>query len=467
MFEKLTITTFDDLAKLQQSEPELFAAVSDRALEHLSGRSYQLGLYDPTGFPTSFPTSSSEFRSQVKEALRDQSEKLDFYSRIIVDDIRSAELEARIKREDPSTWSLDSFQSLDDRVKFEILERSGIFDKFRAKELEPRALVEFMVHGEVTREDYFAASVLREKDFPGLVEKYGLATIENSLSHDDPLLLSLRQKIEQLAATFSDTPETYLRHPTRFKRQNPEAYDLALELYRGFEWGTEALMPQVKYIKTSAVLKSAFHAFIEQGEEGATAVLKEYRIPASNRGRIVESFKEKADLYLGLNVNVTTSQFERDVESWLRSQNIAYRRQVLYSEILPTESTYRMDFLLSTSSGNHLVLEVSSGLEDDFVHTESYRERMRNKQKLAEAKGFQFLEISVFDRWQDQILDSDPKKGLPQGLYDQYTDIVTEYVAGREPHNPKKSGSAITVGNRRNIWAFVDNPYVAAAIARR
>lgn len=467
MFDNLKINTLDDLAELKLSDPALFSDISQRSLKVLSGRAFQLGLYDPGDFPQSFPESASEFRSNVKEKLRNDPELLDFYSRIILSDIQEAEIEARCARESPRDWCLEQFENVDDRVRFEILKSSGILQRYLDGNVARDVVVTFMVSAPLFREDYMNCTVLRPKDFPALVEKYGIAVITNSLLDDNALKTSIEGKLAELTAIFSDTPETMLRHAGPFRRANPAGYALAKELFARFEWARSEIIPKVNYLDTSKVLNLAFRAFIDEGKEAATDVLREYRLRPAQVSRILESFKEKTDQFLGFNNCTSTSEFERGIEGWIKDQKLAYRRQVLYSEILNTNRSFRMDFLLEAADGSQIVVEVTSGLDDEFVHTQAYRERMRVKQELTEKAGAVFVEISEFDRWRDELLSFNPKRGVAHGVYDQ---IKPVNLSCNFEWNDLASSlpQRITLNNsHKRIWAFVENPYVAAAVARR
>src|SRR3989338_1402393 len=153
--------------------------------------------------------------------------------------------------------------------------------------------------------------------------------------------------------------------------------------------------------KILGIKDEAYKLFVKDGLIRAAEFLYTYRgvIRPHIIKRYLEEFREQNNKYRGFASGIFSSNFEIMIEDALDKQGVFYRKQVPYWQILQKRdfpSKYRADFVLIGKDGKVKVIE-GSDENDEFIHTLSYRYRMRVKKEGVEEKGDEFYEIRPKD----------------------------------------------------------------------
>lgn len=443
--------------------------------------SWKFDLHEPRQCPKEAPLTSEDFSIGIRAHHRSGTSKL--CETLLVEHIQQAEAEYRKQHCNPAEWKLEDFDVLDDRVRFELLHRNGMMERWQDGLISTATIASSMESLPLERADYFQASCIRSHEFPPLVSKYGLAVIEHSLLEDDPLKAMLAEKKKLLREGLMALSEQEKLHPKVVKASDATTYLLARELYGRFEWAVKELSPV--HLNMEKIQQESYRLYLEKGKDAALQHLKDWKVRPQLAKRFISQLERRIEEFRGTNCNVATSHLEDTFAATMDKLEIEYRRQVLYKEFTKTDRRLRVDFLLDVievsperdiedearSKKRTLCIEITSVM-DDHIHDSLYFERMAEKRKLAGEAGHLYIELTELDDWKGFLESIAPRAQKPEYLKHLLEEDRLKNERAKEVFMTRSSDSTHHATNSyestsQRYWGLLDNPYVLSALRRR
>ncbi|MBR9705508.1 hypothetical protein GOV14_00585 [Candidatus Pacearchaeota archaeon] len=153
----------------------------------------------------------------------------------------------------------------------------------------------------------------------------------------------------------------------------------------------------------------AYKLYIDNGRHDSDEYLQKMTIKRPQRRKLLDDFETRFDLFTGKSSNISVSHFERVIEDYLKNLETFYRRQVFYKELVQTNRRYVADFVVGDT-----IIEVAS-FQDCFIHDDDYMDRLRDKQKLAQDGGYNFLVLDEFTNYKKALAGL--KSNIPESVY--------------------------------------------------
>lgn len=403
----LRIRNYEDLRSFATSKPELFAKLSDECESDINFLKLVYG-FDFGLLLNNLPVTPEELAINFFSFYKVSALSADSAAVWLAEYFNRALIEEKRQEEQPELWKPSDFD-LEQRIILEKMHKQGMIQDYQLGLTSKHHLLNILYKTQPIPEDFFYCHVINPREYKQMQVRFGEAVLLNSLPKNSARYRQLLANIQRVGLGLNQAANQNLTL-AQLKEKMPEVYALARQLYKTVQSAKNHLNISQDFQKAR---QQAFELFVNDQEQQAIALLSSLglNLRKDQIQYIFNDFRKQLGIFIGVESNTNTSEFERAIENELANKGIFFRRQVAYSEFSQTTKKYIADFVVGNT-----IIEVSDGW-DEFLHNDEYFERLNEKQRLAQSSGKNFIVLTPDQVYQEQLRKIAEQAFIPEQVY--------------------------------------------------